>query len=198
MKRISVLIAIAFLFAMSGFSQDTNTEKLLSNEQSRTQIFNAIMNDHQLMSEFINAMHGNEHAMMMMQNNFRSNGQDYNMPMHGNSQMMGHNGNMHMQTQGDQTGMMMNYNEMMNRMMTAIKDNPEIMGQMMERMMNLSENDSTMTGYMVNVLKEYPDMINNCINSNTETSNKIKDRKNTASSKVNAMNNMPMQSHMHY
>jgi len=197
MKRIALIFTGVFLMAMYGFSQDVNVDKLLNQEQTRTQIFNKILNDHQLMTEFINAMHGNDHAMMMMQGNYNTSGNDNNMQMHGNNQMMGHGSNMQMQGTGTQTGVMMNHNNMMNQMMSVIKDNPEVMGQMMERMMNLSENDSTMMRYMAGALRENPDFMNNCINSNAQTSVKQKGMNSGEPSQVNAMNNMPMQMHQH-
>ena len=74
------------------------------------------MNDHELMTDFMSAMHNNEHAMMMMQNDRQimmghhdeENGEEMNQP----HQMMDH-----------------------TRMMNMLKDDPEMMQDMMGAMM---------------------------------------------------------------
>tara|TARA_R110002050_G_scaffold125855_1_gene246161 strand:- start:1933 stop:2088 length:156 start_codon:yes stop_codon:yes gene_type:complete len=41
----------------------------MENPEGRAEIFNNILNNHELMMEFMQVMKGNEHAMMMKGNN---------------------------------------------------------------------------------------------------------------------------------
>ena len=175
MKTIALILLLAPLWVSSSLAQDNNITGLLNKEGTRTEIYNAILNDHNLMSKFIDAMKHNDHAMMMMNQNFPMSGNSNGMgsgsmmdhpSMMGNSSMMNHSAMMsndHMNE--SQTGSshemngMTNGNEMMKQMIGIMKENPQMMSQMMGRMMDISENDSTLYNNMVEVMKEHQHMM---------------------------------------
>lgn len=74
-----------FLFALlmlSAYGQSTDVRAMLDREQTRNEIFSAIMSDHQLMMEFMKQAREHEHARLMME---------------GQHQQMEHGGKMGMQ-----------------------------------------------------------------------------------------------------
>ncbi|GAI70916.1 unnamed protein product, partial [marine sediment metagenome] len=100
----------------------------------RAEIFNIILNDHELMIDFMKAMKGNKHAMIMMKENH---------------QIMGNEGKMEMKSGHQMMGMM--------------KDNPEMMQKMMGNMMDMSEQDSTIRQKMADMMTEHPQMMQMCM-----------------------------------
>lgn len=66
MKGLALILSLMAFVSFNSFSQDTGARELLSKQDTKTEIFNTILNDYQLMTEFMEAMHGNEHARMMM------------------------------------------------------------------------------------------------------------------------------------
>lgn len=67
MKTRLLIILSVFLLMLSAFTQDSRVNELLQNQESKKELFDAIQNDHQLMMEFMQNMHQNQHAMMMWQ-----------------------------------------------------------------------------------------------------------------------------------
>jgi hypothetical protein len=159
MKTIALILLIVPLWVSSGLAQDNNITGLLNKEGTRMEIYNAILNDHNLMSKFIDAIKHNDHAMMMMNENFHnpanSNGMG-NGSMMDRSSMMG-NEHLNESRTGSSHHMngMTNGNEMMNQMIGIMKENPQMMPQIMGRMMDISESDSTLYKNMVEVMREH-------------------------------------------
>ena len=60
-----VVIASALLLTTS-CNETVDTEQLLQDETTRQQVFKTITADHEMMTDFMESMMGNEHAMMMM------------------------------------------------------------------------------------------------------------------------------------
>lgn len=56
------------LAILSAVGQNADAEKLLKNKDSREQIFSCILNDHDMMTQFMEQAMGNNHAMQMMDN----------------------------------------------------------------------------------------------------------------------------------
>ena len=77
MKTFLVIISMIGLLSFTTTGQKKDVTKLLDNQQTRTEIFNAIQNNHELMNEFMNHMKGNQHAMMMWQGNTQFMNQKY-------------------------------------------------------------------------------------------------------------------------
>lgn len=66
MKTITLIFLLMPFWALNSFGQNADVAGLLDKPETRTEIFNTILNDHQLMMEFMNALQENNHAMMMM------------------------------------------------------------------------------------------------------------------------------------
>ena len=131
-RTITTIFVAVLLLTLKGYSQKTDVKALLDKPKSRTEVFNTIMSDHQLMMEFMTAMKGNEHATMMMQSNNQMMKNKGGMGMNKDNQMMG---------QGNMMGMM--------------KDNPEMMKNMMEMCMK----DSTMCCSMAEMMTGQTEMM---------------------------------------
>ena len=140
MKTITTIFVAVLLLTVNGYSQNTEVKTLLNKLEKRTEVFNTILGDHQLMMEFMTAMKGNEHAMMMMQSNNEMMENKRGMGMDKDNKMMG---------QGNMMGMM--------------KDNPEMMQKMMGNMMQMCEKDTAMRNKMANMMTEHPEMMKMCM-----------------------------------
>jgi len=143
MKTIAIILFLAPFWATIGLAQEKNIAELLSNSETRSEIFNSILNDHQLMMDFMAAVKDNDHAMMMMQADSAKMG---------NSSM----GGMNKSGEHQMMGMKSDNSEMMQQMM---KENPEMMQKMMGNMMDMCEQDSTMCNNMANMMSEHPHMM---------------------------------------
>jgi len=153
MKTLLAVISAIVIMGIYGFMQGSNVKELLEKPDTRKEIINTILNSHSYMTEFIQAMHGNEHAMMMM----NGNGQ-----MSGNNMMSGMSGNNMMNQGENQMGSMNNGQyPMMNQsqMMNMMHQNPQMMQMMMGNMMNAVSTDSTMSHNMVNMMYRNPQMM---------------------------------------
>ncbi len=120
---------------INGYSQNINVNDLLEKMETRTEIYNAILNNHEHMQDFMNSAKGNQHAMLMMNQNNQLMKQADNNEGKNENQMMGHDQMMGM-NKGDMmnsNNMEQNRNQMMgdNHMMNMMKDNPEMMQNMM-------------------------------------------------------------------
>lgn len=67
MKTISAIFIFLLAFAGMAFSQDKQVEAVLSSPQQRSEVYQAILTNHDLMMEFLTALKENDHATMMMQ-----------------------------------------------------------------------------------------------------------------------------------
>lgn len=157
MKTIVIMISMLTLFIYQGYSQNTDVKVLLNNPETREVIFNAIANDHQLMTDFMKTMKGNEHASMMMKNDNQQMGEKSEMGMMGKDashQMMGK-----------------------ENMMGMMNDNPEMMMNMMSNMMDMCEKDSVMSNKMANMMTDHPEMMQMCMKKMNEKGMMGKDGK---------------------
>ena len=93
---------------------NANPDAVLNTKEGRDQVFSAIVNDHEMMMEFMGKMMDNDHAKNMMMGNKNM----MNMMM-GNKDMM---------------NMMMGNKDMMNMMMGKMMSNGGMMNQMMKKM----------------------------------------------------------------
>lgn len=109
-KALFPLIAILVLV---GCNQKMDSNTILENAETRTEIINAIAGNHGYMSEFMEVMQESDHAMEMMQ---------------GNQKMMGH------MMKGSGMQMMMKDSMMMKNMMQGMMKNGKMMGKMMQMM----------------------------------------------------------------
>ncbi|VAW22796.1 hypothetical protein MNBD_BACTEROID01-1929 [hydrothermal vent metagenome] len=175
MKTIKLIFSMVVFIAFSGYSQNTDIKGLLDKPETRTEIFNAIVGDHGLMMELMKTMQGNEHAMMMMKGNNQMMKADGKMEMKGNNQMMESDGKMGMKgckqmMKSDGKMEMKGCKQMMksdgkmgmkgnNQMMGMMKNNPEMMQEMMSSMMDICEQDSTMRCNMANMITKHPKMM---------------------------------------
>lgn len=167
MKTFALIITIFTLTAFTAMGQNDEINNLLQNPNTRSEIYNTIMNSHEYMSDFMESAHGNQHAMMMMRNG-----------------MMGENGQMGMSEEHHMmnNGQMMNGNNMdmkgQHQVMGMMMDNPSMMPGVMNEMMNYSEKDSTMYHRMIEVMTQHPQMMQ-------MATNKMNHSMNTTNSSVN-------------
>lgn len=113
MKTLLIVLSAIGLLSLSSCKQETDPLALMENPETRTEVFNTITKNHDYMTEFMESMHGNEHAMQMMQ---------------GNKKMMGS------MMQGDGMQMMMKDSTMMHSMMNGMMNDGKMMGTMMKMM----------------------------------------------------------------
>jgi hypothetical protein len=128
------------LLTFNSLGQTTDINMLLEKPVTRNEIFNTILNNHELMTGFMKVMKENDHAMMMMTENDEMMGKDGKMEMKEEHQMMDH-----------------------NKMMGMIKDNPEMMQAMMSNMMEMCEKDTAMQSKMVSMMAQHPEMMRMCM-----------------------------------
>lgn len=112
--KTTILIFIAIgLVTLNSCAQKTDVKTILEDSETKTEIFDAIANNRSYMTQFMENMQSNEHAMQMMK---------------GDNKMMG---NM-MEGQGMQ--MMMKDSMMMKNMMQSMMKDGKMMGNMMKMM----------------------------------------------------------------
>jgi len=140
MKTLALTLTMITLLTFNGLGQSKEIKTLLDKPETRKEVFNTIMNDHELMMDFMNQMKGNQHAKMMMNENSQMKPQDVKMDMKGDHQMMGH-----------------------ENMMNMMKNNPEMMQKMMSNMMEMCEKDSTMRDRMTDMMAQHPEMMQKCM-----------------------------------
>lgn len=139
MKTITILIATLTLLALNVYSQKKDVKGLLDNEETRTVIFNTIVNDHGMMMDFIKIARENEHSAMMLRNSNNPKIEKLKMKK----------GRVEMSSK-DST-------------MSMMKENPEMMKKMMGKMMDICEQDFSMCNNMANMMIEHPEMMKMCM-----------------------------------
>jgi hypothetical protein len=113
MKTLLIVLSAVGLLSLNSCKQETNTQALMENPETRTEVFNAISKNHDYMTEFMESMHDNQYAMQMMQ---------------GNKKMMSS------MMQGEGMQMMMKDSTMMHSMMDGMMNDGKMMGTMMKMM----------------------------------------------------------------
>lgn len=114
MKKLILFSLAAITFIWVGCGQQADVNTMLKNTDTKGKVFSAILEDHELMTEFMAKMMANEHAMMMMK---------------GNHDMMGK-----MMGDGNMMQMMKDNPDMMHNMMSGMMKDGKMMGHMMQMM----------------------------------------------------------------
>jgi len=158
MKTLTLIFLLMPFWALNSLGQNADVAGLLNKPETRTEIFNTIMNDHQLMMEFMNAMQDNDHALMMMKQNhsMMNQAEEGSMQMGEGNHMMGMNNE---NSKMSQSMGMNNENSEINHMMEMMRENPELMPNMMGNMLEMCKNDSTMCNQMAEVMSSHPHMM---------------------------------------
>lgn len=113
MKTLLIVLSAVGLVSLNSCTQETNPQAVLENPETRTEVFNDIAQNDDYMTEFMESMHDNQHAMQMMQ---------------GNKKMMSS------MMQGEGMQMMMKDSTMMHSMMDGMMNDGKMMGTMMKMM----------------------------------------------------------------
>jgi hypothetical protein len=135
MKNILKTTAVfsLLILALSACQQQGDVSKMLENEESRNQIYEAIISDNEHSKQLMQAMMEDDHTQMMM----KGNGEMMRMMMSDNENMKAMMKDNPEMMQG-MTGNMMNMAEsdssMCANMISMMKDKPNMMAQMMEMM----------------------------------------------------------------
>lgn len=130
------------VFSVKG--QDTDVKGLLENHKTRTEIFNAIASDNQLMMDFMRVAEQNEHAATMLRSSE----------------------NRHMEEMDSKEIVMTEANK--EHQMKEMMKNPEMREKMMGSMMEMCEKDSVMRKKMANMITEHPEMMKMCMETMKE------------------------------
>ena len=69
MKKLVLFSFTAIILLWMGCGQQADVNSILKNAASKDKVFSTILDDHELMTEFMTKMMSNEHAMMMMKGN---------------------------------------------------------------------------------------------------------------------------------
>jgi hypothetical protein len=109
MKTTVIILSTIALLSISACNQDPNITDVLENPESRSELFNTIAKNHKFMSQFLETMKGDTHAMMMMQGDYMQKMKDSTM-MHAMMGKMMKDGNMmhHMMQMMHKEGIMSN------------------------------------------------------------------------------------------
>tara|TARA_R110002049_G_scaffold191337_1_gene360269 strand:+ start:30529 stop:31038 length:510 start_codon:yes stop_codon:yes gene_type:complete len=113
MRTTAIILLAIGLTSLSSCNQKTNPSAMLENSETRTELFDAIARDQNYMTEFMDNMQDNDHAMQMMK---------------GNQKMAGN------MMQGGGMQMMMQDSTMMKNMMQSMMKDGKMMGNMMKMM----------------------------------------------------------------
>lgn len=112
MKTIVIILSVVGLLSFSSCMQKTELPALMKNADTRSEVMNAIVNNHDYMTEFMANMNSSDHAMQMMQ------GEGIQMMMKDSMMMMN----------------MMSNKQIMHSMMKGMMNDGKMMGTMMKMM----------------------------------------------------------------
>ncbi len=146
-KFILMVIASALLLMIS-CNEAVNIDQVLTDENTRNQVFNKIATDHEMMTGFMEVMMKDNHAMMMMKGNPGMK-----------DMMMGESGMMQMMkdkpdVMHNMMGEMMKDGKMMGHMMKMMKDQGMMSEECMESCMKTMDDKGMSMGEMMNGDKE--------------------------------------------
>ena len=177
MKTAAMIFSMITLFTVNVLGQKGDVKTLLENRESREDVFNTILNDPNLMTEFMNRMSGNAHAMAMMRGNqtmMQNLQEGYNMNsghMGSNQGMMGYQGSNTRNGQMGSNQRMMGYGESYNTYHHMGTGYGNMMGmaqgdsvnegflQEMGHLMDQCNTDSTICTQLTGVIAQHPDMV---------------------------------------
>ena len=69
MKTVTMIISVLVLVILSSCGQKTDPNAILENSETRMELFEAIASNHGYLTEFMDNMQDNDHAMQMMKGN---------------------------------------------------------------------------------------------------------------------------------
>lgn len=69
MKKSIALLSLIALFTLSNCNQKPAVSKMLENQESRTEIYKAIVDNHDYLMEFMDSIHNNQNAMKSIRQN---------------------------------------------------------------------------------------------------------------------------------
>ena len=118
MKKSILLFLVVGMLTMYSCNQKPDVNKMLENQETKNEIFNAITENHDYMMGFMETMQNSEHAIQMMQENKMMKGKRMQMMMSDSTMMK---------------NMMGNKNIMMNMMRQMMTDTTQ-MNTMMQMM----------------------------------------------------------------
>ena len=113
-NRFFLMVMASTLLLIISCNNAVNVDQLLKDDNTRKKVFTKITTDHEMMTDFMDIMIKDNHAMMMMKDNQGMK-----------EMMMGEGGIM---------GMMKNKPELVDKMMGNMMKDGKMMGQMMEMM----------------------------------------------------------------
>ncbi|WP_029035180.1 hypothetical protein [Salinimicrobium terrae] len=155
LRITSIVYVLLFAFLLSACENDAQEIDLKQNEVQRSAVYDQILDDEELFTEFINRMHQNDQAVNLMVSHRDMMQQMYNQE---HMEMM-------MQEHPNMMGAMMQH--MMSAMQqdnTMMRQNPQIRQQMMQNMMNMMDQDSVMYNEMEQRMQHHhmggPDRMN--------------------------------------
>ena len=132
MKAITILISMFTVFVYNVNGQNTDVKGLLDNQETRTEIFNTIAGDHQMMMDFMKVAMENEHGAMM-----EMNSEHQMMEMNSEHQMMDmikDNPEMMQKMMGNMMQMSEKDTAMRSQMANMMTEYPEMMKMCMQKM----------------------------------------------------------------
>ena len=123
MRTIKLIFMTIGLVTLNSCTQKKDVNAMLENSETRTALFNAIAGNHSYLTQFMDNIQDNDHAMQMMQGDQKMMGA---MMLSGGMQMMMKDSMMMKNMMGDQP--------VMQALMDGMMKSPETMGSMMKMM----------------------------------------------------------------
>jgi hypothetical protein len=125
------------LLTFNSLGQSNDIDRLLEKPETRNEIFYSILDNHELMTEFMKTMKETDQATTMMENeNHQISGMDAK--------------NVTLELES-------------NQQMSMMKDDPKKMQTMISDMMEMCEKDPAMQSKMVDMMAQHPEMMNKCM-----------------------------------
>lgn len=130
---MKTIISLTLITGVLSACQQTDVSALLKNEDTRNEVFDAIVAEHEYAQQLMATMMEDDHTKMLMKGNADMMG----MMMSDNDQMismMKDKPDMMHNMMGNMMNMANMDSSMCTHMMTMMKDKPKVMGQMMDMM----------------------------------------------------------------
>lgn len=138
MKKSIILLLVIGVLALNSCNLNPNVNKMLENQATKTEIFNAITNNHYYMMGFIETMQKSEHAMQMMRENKMMKDKIMQIMMNDTTMMTSMMGNKNMMQKMMQK--MMKDSTQMNSMMRMMHQKGMMTEQCMHSCMKMMNN----------------------------------------------------------
>lgn len=142
---LSILLLMVVTSCNNSTAAQSQEVHLKKNEQLKERVFEQIMSDEELLTEFLNEMHEDRQAMEWMRGN-----QPMVQSVYGGNNMR----NMMRQNPEMRQQMMQNMMEMMDND-TTMRPDPEMRRKMMQSMMRMMEQDTAMQNRMREMMQRH-------------------------------------------